>query len=91
MKSYEITEMIVRLAEKIDGVPLISSRGVPHIVATVKKIDYSVCYFGNHKSFRVFYPYMEFDKPQDKQDFKTEYEVVEFFKERRNKCNYLKD
>jgi len=34
-----------------------SKRGVPHIIVTTSIGDYSVCYFGKYKSYRVFYPY----------------------------------
>lgn len=85
MKSHEIAELISNLACKIDGVPLIFGKGVPHIVVNIGSMDYSVCYFAKHNSFRIFWPYMQFDKPQDKQDFQTEQGVIEFFKERINK------
>lgn len=58
-----------------------SFNGVPHLLAEVNNIVYSICYFGNHKSWRVFYPYQS-KVAQNKQDFCTIYDVAEFFKAR---------
>ncbi len=60
-----------------------SMRGVPHLLVTLNKIIYSVCYFGKNRQFKVFYPY-----PSDKQQracCPTSNDVLRFFKSKGDK------
>lgn len=59
-----------------------SHGGVPHLLVELGRgIVYSLCYFGKHKSWRVFYPYMSGN--QRKQDFGSEEEMVKFLRRHR--------
>ena len=77
------TVRIKALSELLCGTFRVSNKGVPHIIVRCIAIErsYSVAYFGKSKTWRVFFPYMEFDVKQTKWDFKTEDEVLKFFEE----------
>jgi hypothetical protein len=68
------------LVEKLPGSILRESmRGVPHIVYG----EYSIAFFGKANSYRIFYPWPSF-RGQQKWDFKSHGEVVNFLKGRLN-------
>ena len=61
-----------------------SYKGVPHLLVELGKgVVYSLCYFGKHKSWRVFYPYG--DGNQQKQDFNSVEEMVKFLKRHKSR------
>ena len=53
-----------------------SRRKVPHIILQLRTETYSVCYFGNDKFYRVFYPYPS--STQEQHNCQTPEEVIEF-------------
>lgn len=54
-----------------------SHKGVPHLLAEVNNVIYSICYFSRYDLWRVFYPYQQDE--QRKQDFNSIVKVIEFF------------
>lgn len=56
-----------------------STNGVPHAVYKVRGTQYSVCWFGGLRLYRVFYPYAKWGATQTRIDFKTLDEVEKFF------------
>jgi len=75
---HKLASLLENIQHMKDARLRFSSNGVPHLVLG----DYSVCYFGKHKSYRVFYPWPGFYKGQTKTDFKTETEVTDYFKDK---------
>jgi len=57
-----------------------SRRGVPHILYATHGVVYSICYFRNHDTWRVFFPYPSAE--QTRVDFCSEDEVVSFLEAR---------
>ena len=72
---YRIKDNIKPLISEV----ILSKKGVPHLVVNFKGIQYSVCYFKKSHSFRVFWPYMDFDN-QNKIELKLWTDVINFFK-----------
>lgn len=56
-----------------------SYKGTPHLLTEVNNVVYSVCYFGGHDSWRVFYPYQH--PEQGSRDFSSIPEVAEFLQQ----------
>ena len=65
-----------------------SHKGVPHLLVELGKgIVYSLCYFKGRKFWRVFYPYGKSN--QQKQDFNSVEELVEFLRRHKPKAGSI--
>ena len=75
-------QRVKNLALKLNATMRYSLKGVPHIIISAigSKFNYSICYFGKTSVWRIFYPYAVPNDGQQKWDFKTEDEVVHFFR-----------
>lgn len=75
-------QKVKELATKLNARMRYSLKGVPHIIMHVigSKFDYSICYFRKTSVWRVFYPYAVPNNGQQKWDFETEAQVIDFFK-----------
>lgn len=78
MKINKALKQLNWLEDRIGGCLRISNNLVPHLLITKNNITYSVCYFGNRKKFRIFYPYLDFNN-QKKFDLKLRTDVVKYF------------
>lgn len=56
-----------------------SRRNVPHLVVSTKDNTFSIYFFKNTRTWRIFYPYPSHDKPQVKFDVPSFGQVVEYF------------
>jgi len=79
MTSNEIIIKVKAMAESIKGRYRVSGRGVPHIVVTMGKIKYSVCYFATNNLWRIFYPWGTYGIEQTKITIKGSEKVIGFF------------
>ena len=70
MKTNKAETILKKIQKEIGGYSRISNNFVPHLLIKKDNITYSICYFGGTKSFRIFYPYPSFAKPQHKIDVK---------------------
>lgn len=65
-----------------------SRRGVPHIIVAMSNGDYSVCYFGKYRSYRVFFPYP--GEAQFKWDTKDPASVIKYIDSQQPKNRKLR-
>jgi len=77
---HELAESLRTLMPNIKILERISKRGVPHLVIFLGR-NYSIAYFINTQTYRVFYPWPTYGTVQEKRDFKTSEEVCGFFQE----------
>ena len=79
MKSRTIIDKVREAAKSLGGEFKIASRGVPYFVLRQHKgVDYSVCYFAKTKTWKVFWPYLQFDGTQQRETFYSLLEVSDF-------------
>ena len=71
------------LRKLLGGTVRVSINKVHHNVVDVGNRKYSICYFPADNNYRIFWPYMNFEKEQSKKDFHNVEDVVKFINERR--------
>lgn len=67
------------LAKELGGESRISSRGVPHVIVKKNGVSISVCWMGEKRVWRVFWPYPGFE--QKRESFQKKDELVKFISE----------
>jgi len=80
MKGSAIRQRVQNAAMVLGGEFKISQRGVPYfVIRNFKGQDYSVCYFGKTRNWKIFWPYLDYSGNQQRCTVKDINELRIFF------------